>query len=45
MSSPATPLLDSRIMMMHYSTDVLFSQEARAWFLEPNLDPIPRYDP
>lgn len=37
-------LLDSRIMMTHYSTDLLFSQEARARFLEPNLDPIPRYD-
>ena len=38
-------LLDSRIMMTHYSTDLLFSQEARARFIEPNLDPIPRYDP
>jgi hypothetical protein len=38
-------LLDSKIMMTHYSTDLLFSEEARARFLEPNLDPIPRYDP
>jgi hypothetical protein len=38
-------LLDSGIMMTHYSTDLLFSQEARARFIEPNLDPIPRYDP
>ena len=38
-------LLDSRIMTTHYSTDLLFSIEARARFLEPNLDPIPRYDP
>jgi hypothetical protein len=38
-------LLDSRIMMTHYSTDLLFSQEARSRFIEPNLDPIPRYDP
>jgi hypothetical protein len=37
-------LLDSRIMMTHYSTDLLFSREARARFVEPNLDPIPRYD-
>ena len=38
-------LLDSRIMMTHYSTDLLFSTEARARFVEPNLDPIPRHDP
>jgi hypothetical protein len=38
-------MLDAKIMMTHYSTDLLFSQEARARFLEPNLDPIPRHDP
>jgi len=37
-------LLDSRIMLTHYSTEVLFSPEARARFVEPNLDLIPRYD-
>lgn len=36
--------LDSKIMMTHYSAEVLFSDEARAEFLEPDLDPIPRYD-
>lgn len=36
-------LLDSGIMMTHYSKDVLFTDEARASFVEPNLDPIPRY--
>jgi hypothetical protein len=36
-------LLDSRIMLTHYSTDLLFSDKARAAFVEPNLDPIPRY--
>ena len=36
-------MLDSTIMMMHYSAEVLFSEEARAKFVEPNLDPIPRY--
>jgi hypothetical protein len=39
-----TPLLlDSRIMMTHYSAERLFSQHARAAFLEPDLDPIPRH--
>lgn len=35
--------LDSKIMMTHYSTDLLFSEKARQFFVEPNLDPIPRY--
>ena len=37
-------MLDSKIMMTHYSAEVLFSDEARARFVEPNLSPIPRYD-
>ena len=37
-------MLDSRIMLTHYSTEVLFSPEARARFVEPNLDLIPRYE-
>lgn len=37
-------MLDSKIMMTHYSAEVLFSDEARAKFVEPDLDPIPRYD-
>src|SRR5262245_61798454 len=37
-------LLDSKIMMTHYSAEVLFSDEARAKFVEPNLSPIPRHD-
>ena len=37
-------LLDSKIMLTHYSTEVLFSPEARARFVEPNLDVIPRHD-
>ena len=36
-------LLDSRIMMTHYSAERLFSQHARAAYLEPDLDPIPRH--
>ena len=35
-------LLDSKIMLTHYSASVLFSADARASFVEPNLDPIPR---
>lgn len=37
-------LLDSRIMLSHYSAEVLFSPEARARFVEPDLDRIPRHD-
>lgn len=35
-------LLDSRIMLTHYSAALLFSAEARQAFVEPDLDPIPR---
>jgi hypothetical protein len=35
-------LLDSKIMLTHYSARVLFSADARESFLEPDLDPIPR---
>lgn len=34
-------LLDSKIMLTHYSASVLFSPDARAAFVEPDLDPIP----
>jgi len=37
-------LLDSKIMLTHYSAEVLFSPEARARFVEPNLEVIPRHD-
>ncbi len=36
-------LLDTKIMLTHYSADLLFSDQARSDFVEPNLDPIPRY--
>jgi hypothetical protein len=36
-------LLDTKIMLTHYSADLLFSDQARTEFVEPNLDPIPRY--
>ena len=34
-------LLDSQIMLTHYSATVLFSAEARALFVEPDINPIP----
>jgi hypothetical protein len=37
-------LLDSKIMLTHYSASSLFSPAARASFVEPDLDPIPRHD-
>ena len=54
-ASPASPsadafieanpaMLDSKIMMTHYSAGLLFSEEARARFVEPDLDQIPRYE-
>jgi hypothetical protein len=36
-------LLDSKIMLTHYSAELLFSDQARTDFVEPNLDPIPRH--
>jgi hypothetical protein len=36
-------LLDSRIMLKHYTPERLFSDEARSRFLEPDLLPIPQY--
>ena len=37
-------MLDSTIMRTHYSAETLFLPEARARFIEPDLDPIPRHD-
>ncbi len=36
-------LLDTKIMLTHYSAELLFSDAARAAFVEPDLDPIPRH--
>lgn len=36
-------LLDSKIMLTHYSAEVLFGPDARTGFVEPNLSEIPRY--
>lgn len=38
----AAPLLDKDIMLTHYTPDLLWSEEARARFVEPDLQPIPR---
>lgn len=38
-----TIMLDSNVMLTHYSAEVLFSDEARKVFVRPNLDPIPDY--
>jgi hypothetical protein len=35
-------LLDSKTMLTHYSAELLFSADARAAFVEPDLDPIRR---
>jgi len=35
-------LLDPRIMLTHYSAEVLFSPEARQVFVEPDIQAIPR---
>lgn len=37
-------MLDAKLMLTHYSAEVLFSDEARKRFVEPDLDPIPRYE-
>lgn len=37
-------LLDRKIMMSHYSAELLFSDEARARFVEPDLDGIPLHE-
>ncbi len=37
-------MLDTKIMMTHYSAEVLFSDTARNEFVQPNLEPIPEYE-
>ena len=36
-------LLDTKIMLSHYSAELLFSDHARAQFIEPDLEGIPEY--
>jgi len=35
------PLLDSNVMLTHYTAETLFSAHARAQFVEPDLQAIP----
>lgn len=37
----STPLLDSKVMLTHYSSETLFSDRARTAFVAPDLDAIP----
>jgi hypothetical protein len=37
-------LLDTKIMLTHYSAGMLFSDRARATFVEPDLEEIPGYE-
>lgn len=36
-------LLDSKIMLTHYSAEVLFSPVARSTFVKPDREPIPQH--
>lgn len=36
-------LMNPRIMLTHYSSELIGSDRARAHFVEPDMDPIPRY--
>ena len=37
-------MLDSKIMMTHYSAELIFSDEAREQFVQPDLSPIPDHE-
>jgi hypothetical protein len=37
-------LLDTSIMLSHYSAEVLYSQHAKSSFVQPDLASIPRHD-
>ena len=36
-------LMNPRIMLTHYSSELIGSDRARAHFVEPDMDPIPRH--
>ena len=42
--SASPQLLDSRIMLTHYSAEVLFSPVAREAFVEPDVQEIPKHE-
>ena len=37
-------LLDTKIMLTHYSAEVLFSPAARQSFVQPDIQSIPEHD-
>lgn len=37
-------ILDSNVMLTHYSAETLFSDQARKYFVQPDIDPIPRHE-
>lgn len=37
-------LLDAKIMLSHYSAEVLFSEEARGRFVQPDIEAIPQHE-
>lgn len=41
-ASNSQPLLGSKVMLTHYSAETLFLPEARAQFVEPDLEAIPQ---
>jgi hypothetical protein len=41
-AAKSQPLLDSKVMLTHYSASVLFSPSARATYIEPDLEAIPQ---
>jgi len=36
-------LLDPQVMLTHYSPELLFSEDARRSYVDPDLDPIPQH--
>jgi hypothetical protein len=36
-------LMNPRIMLTHYSSELIGSDRARTHFVEPDMDPIPRH--
>ena len=41
-AAKSQPLFDSKVMLTHYSAGVLFSPDARASYVEPDLEAIPQ---
>lgn len=41
-AASSQPLLDSKLMLTHYSAETLFSPQARASYVEPDLEAIPQ---